>query len=371
MLFTWRFVALLVLVIAISVLSLLSDVRGIVVSQRHAMSTSMAQADFCDHHDVAPPRMEKRSHEPEALALPDETFFVVAAPNFSERCGGCQVLHRLCDRLNVLFADVRETPVCYLVWKHDTSRHPTFFNHGYKTPVLPPWINASDGIAIYPPVVAGGPNPLGASRVVHWILYFPGVIKGPSALAYDPRNFIACYSPGFCRDFGKKYHKVALRVVDYEFAHFVNAPALPASRNGTITFRRKTFFKSALRGRIMVNGTFPVPESPLQDEGKRSRIEQYAKAERFYSMDPVTFRSVEAAMAGALSIVVPVPGVSKAEWLAAVGEEFRYGVAYGEDDIPHARATLPCVMPFMRYLAGKQRGELVTFVRETLEHFKM
>ena len=46
---------------------------------------------------------------------PDDLYFVVAAPHFSEHCGGCQVLHRLCDRLNVIFADVRDTPLCYMV----------------------------------------------------------------------------------------------------------------------------------------------------------------------------------------------------------------------------------------------------------------
>ena len=44
-------------------------------------------------------------------APPENFFFVVAAVDFSESCGGCTVLHRLCDRLNVLFDDTRKVPL--------------------------------------------------------------------------------------------------------------------------------------------------------------------------------------------------------------------------------------------------------------------
>lgn len=71
---------------------------------------------------------------------------------------------------------------------------------------------------------------------------------------------------------------------------------------------------------------------------KRERLEKFARAKLFYSADPATFMSVEAAMAGCLSVVQPVPGVSKEEWMkTAYGEdEIRYGIAYDFEDVPHA-----------------------------------
>lgn len=296
---------------------------------------------------------------------PDDLYFVVSTPSYSDFCGGCVVLHRLCDRLNTIYDDVRATPICYLVSLNPLNA--SAVNPGYKTPMLPQWMNASSGIVIYPEIVAG--NPLKADRVVNWILYFPGVNGGPRASEYDKKNLIACFSPGYCADFnGSTYHLVALRVFDYQFMHFLNV-VRPTNRSGYVTFRHKEKFETLKLGIIDTSGQFPVPENPLKDGGKRSRIEQYAQAERFYSMDPATFRSVEAAMAGTLSVVVPVPGVSKVEWLESAGDEFQYGVAYGDEDISHAQSTLPLVIPYMRSKASYERSNLDTFVQEAVSFF--
>jgi hypothetical protein len=283
------------------------------------------------------------------------------------------VLHRLCDRLNVAFDNVREAPVCYLMdWVRARSRNtglPEFrLNPAYKTPVLPPWMDARHGIVLYPESMYG--NPLGAPRVVHWILYFPGVNGGSAAEHYDPAGLIACYSPGFCSGFDPSmFHLTPLRVVDYDFAYFLNLTTAEEGRSGAMTFGRKKMFFSAREGRIPINGTLSIPENPLPDGSKRARLEQFARLDRFYTTDPATFLSVEAAMAGTTSIVMPVPGVSKSDWLASVGDEFRFGVAYGEDDIPHARQTLPCVMPLLRRKSAQERAQIRRFIHDTVAFF--
>jgi hypothetical protein len=354
-------------------LLLAQAVTARLVPEREAAKASLyaAPASPCD---IAPHRRhrldaERRHASSSKFIPPDEEFFIVVAPHFSEHCGGCQVLHRLCDQLNVIFTDVRDTPLCYMVPMGDPRGHQLNLNPRYKTPMLPAWLNASAGIAIYPEVVTG--NPLAADRVISWILYFPGVNGGTSVSGYDTRNIIACYSPGFCADFdGGIFTKVALRIVDYEFTYFVNADPPPTGRSGALTFRHKEYFSTPRLGRIHTDGNFSVPENPIADGGKRSRVEQYARADTFHSMDPATFRSVEATMAGAISVVVPVPGVDKAEWMASVGDEFRYGVAYGADDVDRARATLPCVMPHLHHLAAQERRRLTSFVQQVLAHFE-
>jgi hypothetical protein len=71
-----------------------------------------------------------------------------------------------------------------------------------------------------------------------------------------------------------------------------------------------------------------------------SLSELFNKTERFYCYDNYTFLYTQAAMCGCLSIVVPDGVKTKEEWLE--GSPFnRYGVAYGEDDIPRAIETLP------------------------------
>jgi len=314
-----------------------------------------------------------RSKSAILLAPPDGVYFVVTAPSYSETCGGCVSLHRLCDRLNVIYAHMRETPLCYVVPMLPESDPLPKMNPGYKTPMLPPWMDASAGIAVYPEVLEG--NPLNATRVIRWILYSPGINKagtnsGPLASQFNPHDLIACFSAGFCADFDPStFYKLPLRILDYEFGHYINLPASEQGGSSLLTFRAKKTFKSSRLGEVQVAPAFPVPENPLRDGGKRSRLEQYVRTKRFYTTDPATLRCMEAAMAGTVSVVVPVPGVSKQEWLASAGDEYKYGVAYGEDDLPYALASLPCALPFMIRKAAEERGVLGTFVRQALAFF--
>jgi len=301
---------------------------------------------------------------------PANLFFVVAAYDFSEVSGGVTVLHRLCDRLNTIFADVRDVPLCYLS-RLDMTATEIVTNPEYKTPVLPSWMDAKDGIVVYPEVVFG--NPFNSSRVINWMLYFPGLNGGPSADDFDDRNLIACYGSGVCSPFNSsRFHTVPLRVTDYQLTHFLNLP-VTERREGNINFRGKDTFYSSRSGNIRRNHTFPRNGTVLDRSftGKRERLEMFARAESFYSLDAATFRNVEAAMAGATSVVLPVEGVSKEEWLHAVGEEWAHGIAYGEDDIPHAKRTQHLVMPQLLCQAFKQDEEIREFVAKSCSHFRV
>lgn len=328
--------------------------------------------DPCDSLRAMPHRRRRDAASSVSLAPsgsnprnvpPDDVFFVVATLDYSERCGGCQVLHRLCDQLNVIYADVRDTPLCYLANLRQMN-----VNAGYKTPLLPPWLSPNEGIVIYPEIVTG--NPLRAKRVINWILYFPETHGGPPTSQFSRENLIACFSSSFCAGFDDaEFKKVPLRLHDYGFEYFLNAAPPGTNKSGALTCRRKDSFNSPRLGKIQVSENFSVPENPISDGGKRSRVEQFARAESFHSMDPVTFLSVEAAMAGTLSVVVPVPGVDKEEWMDAVGDERQFGVAYGDDDIPRARASLPCVLPHLRNLASQERDGLAEFVQQAISYF--
>jgi hypothetical protein len=51
-------------------------------------------------------------------------------------------LHRVCDRLNVNYAHVRETPLCYVMPMLPETDPSPKMNPGYKTPMLPPGMQA-------------------------------------------------------------------------------------------------------------------------------------------------------------------------------------------------------------------------------------
>jgi hypothetical protein len=72
----------------------------------------------------------------------------------------------------------------------------------------------------------------------------------------------------------------------------------------------------------------------------------------FYSYDTLTFLTILAALCGCISIVYPIEGVSKYEWLKKTAcypyikynnLDNLYGIAYGVDDIPWATQTIGLV----------------------------
>jgi len=132
-------------------------------------------------------------------------------------------------------------------------------------------------------------------------------------------------------------------VIDYGLDYHWNISGV-SRRNGTILFHKKmgvttkeaSYPDSVLREYEKIEG-YILPLSL----GKRERIELFSKAEIFVSFDASSFISLEAAIAGCKSIVVPVPGFSKEEWLkASYGEDvFGLGIAYGMNDTDYVETT--------------------------------
>lgn len=280
----------------------------------------------------------------------------VYTPGFSENCGGCTVLHYLVDRVNVWFED--QLVKAYLV-PFDYPSHQDFgVNNAYKTPIIPEWKSIKDGYVIYPEIVFGNPLGVDSSKIVRWILYFPGMNSGPPASAYSTEEKIACYSMGFCDDFNSSYDVSLLKLSDYGL-ELLEGLSNIETRNGTLVHHKKRKW-----GR-QVQSPPEIPGTHLQNTlSKIERLKLFSKYERFISTDPATFLSVEAAMAGCLSIVVPFEGVSREEWLRSsyAAADLRYGIAYGESNIPHARKTLPYVVKNLMGQQDKQKRHLQQFL---------
>ena len=287
----------------------------------------------------------------------------VYAPGFNENCGGCTVLHYVVDRLNVWFEDsVR----AYLVPYGYPATRNMVTNSGYKTPLIPEWKSVIDGgYVIYPESISG--NPLNATHVVRWILYFPGVHGGPNADQYSTKELIACYSMGVCEEFdGSAYNKYPLKLVDYGLEHLDDLPKVH-QREGTLVHHKKRKWRSESSSKI----EYIEGDVLGNNLSKHERLSLFSKYERCITTDPATFISVEAAMAGCLSIVLPFENVSKEEWQnTAYGkDDFKFGVAYGEDEIPYALNTLPRVVSNLREQERKQRLVLKNFLRKLSEIF--
>jgi hypothetical protein len=97
--------------------------------------------------------------------------FVVAIGPYRSNSAGMRVMHRLCHLLNVVGARAAvTTDVVNPAWNTPTA-----------TDISP------ETVVIYPEVVAG--NPLGARRVVRYVLNHPGLLGGESRYGDDEMVF--------------------------------------------------------------------------------------------------------------------------------------------------------------------------------------
>ena len=77
--------------------------------------------------------------------------------------------------------------------------------------------------------------------------------------------------------------------------------------------------------------------------------EMYNGAKYFVSFDVETYHSVLAAMAGCISIIVPQEGLTKEQLFERL-PDWKYGIAYGFDDLDHARETQGLVHQYAKDL---------------------
>jgi len=316
-------------------------------------------------------------------------FGVVASP-YKENVGGIVVSHYLVDRINFYFAK-NDSPIAYLVPvvqpPYEIEYHT---NSQYITPVLSQekyfeYLSNDELILIYTEGIKG--NPVQGNKIIRWILYFLNLQED---YGYLPNDYIACYSKGICKQFDdSNWHKYPLRVIDLNW-DIINKVNTNIERDIDVVY-----FKPHDRKKIWVyqNGSsinidYDSYEYMIQNLfsmmnksiismkpslNKFERLDLLSRSKHFISLDPLTFRSVEAAMVGCISIVIPVPGVSKEEWITVsyAPEYLKYGIAYGFEDIEHARMTIDLVIPNLHEQDKNTKEILVDFVKDIKQYFNL
>lgn len=194
-------------------------------------------------------------------------------------------------------------------------------------------------------------NPLQAKYVVRWMLSKLGqnvpydwlYTWGPKELVYyfNSEEKIAS-NP---EKIGNIYKLLNIIYIDPIIVNYKSTP-----RQGTCFTVRKGHS-------IHSNHTIPILHSPDSFEITRQHtqidyIKIFNNHEYFISYDSITFLYIIAALCGCMSIVVPVNGLSKQDWLntTVLSEYFKeseekvlYGVAYGMEEIEFAKNTIHLV----------------------------
>jgi hypothetical protein len=226
----------------------------------------------------------------------------------------------------------------------------------YNTPLITQEIldDLDNVVVIYPEGIQG--NPLDAKNVVRWIL---GPFDPQAAETYSKSDLVYWYMDYYYNDYlGQRDNQ--LFISEFHSEMFTNAGY---ERTGSCyTIRKSKSIPNA------------HPEDsifiPFNAAGDLTGLaELFNRTEKFYCYDNYTFLFTQAAMCGCISVVIPDGTKTKEEWLNG-SRLYKYGIAYGEDDIPRALATLPLMFKEIDQIKLEMNEQVIKFTEHCQNYFK-
>lgn len=188
--------------------------------------------------------------------------------------------------------------------------------------------NQERTVVIYGETIIG--NPLKASNVVRWIMNTPGVSGGDGV--YQLTDHIFQYHPWFEVD--KRYQvrgPLTAIDLDYQLSTYKNKN-LPDRKGGAYIIRK---------GRDKKHNQHPADfvcaDQLLEKMSDEEAADFFNSIETFISYDDMTFISIQAALCGCNSIIIPGEGDRSMENLKKVNQI--NGVAYGFEDEEWVQST--------------------------------
>lgn len=252
------------------------------------------------------------------------------------------VLHKLADVLHDLGEQVvlvsgsvkneKEYPVV-------TEAEFTFSEH--LKPTSNDWV-------LYPEIVDG--NPLNGVNVVRWLLNVPGERGGNKQ--YGSNDVFFHFSSNFSTPDFKS--SGLLRIADYGLEYFKSEKR---TRMGFAIMIRKS--RSYRSSHFLERAGWPVMDF-LSGLDRKVLNRYFNSLAVFVSYDTETYHSVQAALSGALSVVVPRKGRSRKDFYNHANR--KYGVAYGIRGIPWALATRKKLRESLISAEATDRKSVVDFV---------
>jgi len=287
--------------------------------------------------------------------------FIIYTPSFDESSGGIIALHRLCDLLN------RHGEKAFVVPSYQKSKcFVTNIIRGIKhcrrmitlkalhTPILYNHHFISNStIVIYPEIIDG--NPLNAKNTVRWLLHKPGFHTG--RVNFGKNDLFFFYQEIF-NDIELNPHKDNLLKVTMlrdDLYKQINY----GKRSSSCYMLRKGKGKKIvhdLKDSVLLDGKAHIEIAEIMNQ-----------CTYFISYDTETLYSQYAVLCGCISIVVPIDGKSKEQWQPV--EKYRYGVAYGFDDIEEAQATAHLLYNVMKEDEVNSNESVTNFINFVYKYY--
>lgn len=300
--------------------------------------------------------------------MPRNLKFIIYAPRYNEQSGGAIVLHKLCDSLNRLGYSASLWPMSKprFTWKQINSYSVQIFLYHaiglFRRPFVnlralhAPIASTSDidsSIVVYPEVVDG--NPLLAPRYVRWFLHKPG------------------FHSGLKRAFDRELYFYYIETFNAELKGAICGGKLTVLENFRDLYKIKNFGIRSKVCYLIRKGKNRADLPDLNDCWVLDGLDHTEMAKAFnecakcYFYDQYTFYSTYAALCGCLPIIVPISGIAKEQWHPQ--ECFRYGHAYGEEDIPYALATRDLLIDRLNGEEEENENTIHQFVERAVNFF--
>jgi hypothetical protein len=212
-------------------------------------------------------------------------------------------------------------------------------------------IDIDNAIVIYPEIQPG--NPYQAKHVVRYILnkfHLP---------EYD--NTIITWSD---KDYWLYFHDLFYdRIKEPNYLHIIDSKVdkfIDFNKERTID----ACFTYRKRSHEIENLNLIHPKNSIEigyNTSDEYLIDIFNKCKRFYSYDTETYLSVLASLCGCESIIVPYKNLTKANIINSQ-PSFKYGVAYGLEEIEYSNNTRQDLRNYLKDLEEKQINEVkITF----------
>lgn len=291
--------------------------------------------------------------------------FIVWSPAYRDNSGGIIVLHKL---LSIL----KEQGHQALLWP---QRKPSIYElkdfkglvklvkwYGFlikskmkgediRSPYQIALATSKDikgAVVVYPEITVG--NPLGASRVVRWLLSLPGERTGIIEFGNDDVFFY--YNEHF-NDWGLNPHPERKLNVVEPLSSLYFPPVVNDDRSGQCYIIRK--------GKNRPHDYHEENAIGVDGLSHEEMANIFRKSKYFISYDLYTMYSRYAAMCGCIPVVVPEPGLSEEKWRPEIDK--RYGVAYGWEGVPWAIETRDLLLEAIKKSDIDSDNSVHNFVR--------
>jgi hypothetical protein len=222
---------------------------------------------------------------------------------------------------------------------------PDSIKNNHQNPYLNKYYNddfdITEAIVIYPEVISG--NPLNSKYVVRWIMASLG-INCPENIYQSWGDNDLIYYFNYEQRFensnyyGKYFKLLPVIIINPIFKNM----NLKRNNKECHTYRKSNYHKNKIIP-IHKDNSFELNTGVHEELLKIFNEYSY-----FYSYDPLTFLSIIASLCGCISVVYPIDGKTKQEWIKGTAaypyiketNEEIYGVAYGINDIDNAKNTI-------------------------------